>query len=238
MTKSNFTVLHKKETSLLKAQIAALEKELEEVERKVSAFEHQLQSHLIEELIEEQELSLLYKKQKLEKKAKRLEQKKKGKNFKEVVGVQHIKQKVDSQTEVGDKKERKRLYREAMLHVHPDKFSMDEGNQGLATEITSKLVDIYQSGSLQELQAYHAYIFNGQAELTLPESSVAVKTGITDSYLKKEKERLEQAIQKVKSKHTYKVLMGYENPLSFVIELKEYYSDRIFKLRKRTRTTN
>lgn len=86
------------------------------------------------------------------------------------------------------------------------------------------------------MQEYHAYIFNGEAELALPETENSVKV-TTNSYLQREKERLEEALRKIKSKHTYKVLTEYAKPLSFVDELKKYYKDRIFKLRKRTRTT-
>ncbi len=146
----------------LKAQIAQLKLELEDVSNKVDAFEALLRSQLTRELIEIQELSVLYKAQKSEKKAKRLKQKRKGKKYVEPVGL-----KIQSQTRVvtptlsdDDLKEKKRLYREAMLHVHPDKFSMNDDKVDLATALTTKLVGIYKNEDLATLQAYHAYLFS------------------------------------------------------------------------------
>jgi len=55
------------------------------------------------------------------------------------------------------------------------------------------------------------------------------------NYLEKEISQLEKQLEQAKRKHTFKVLSEYENPLTFIEELKEYYLDRIFKLRKRTR---
>src|SRR5680860_1114419 len=47
--------------------------------------------------------------------------------------------------------------------------------------------------------------------------------------------KLKKLLQLAKTNHTYKVLTEYENPLTFIDELKEYYHDRIYKLKKRTR---
>ena len=73
--------------STLKAQITLLQHELDQIRHKVATFEAQLQSHLAHEIIAVQELSILYKKQKAEKKAKRLVQKRSGKHFKVPVGL-------------------------------------------------------------------------------------------------------------------------------------------------------
>jgi hypothetical protein len=56
-----------------------------------------------------------------------------------------------------------------------------------------------------------------------------------DFYLQNELTKLEKQLQVAKTKLTYIVLTEYENPLTFIDELKEYYQDRIFKLKKRTR---
>ena len=50
--------------------------------------------------------------------------------------------------------------------------------------------------------------------------------------------KLEKQLELTKTKHTYKVLTEYDNLLTFIDELKEYYKDRIFKLKKRTRKAN
>ena len=63
-----------KQQNSLKGQIAQLKIELGDVSNKVDAFEALLRSQLTRELIETQELSVRYKAQKSEKKAKRLKQ--------------------------------------------------------------------------------------------------------------------------------------------------------------------
>ncbi len=237
MIKSTFPVSNDtaQEQLLLKAKINLLQQELNDIEQKTNAFEAILRSHLTNELIEEQELTVLYKKVQLAKKEKRFAQKMKGKNFKEVDGLKVIAKKNLIETSEDDQKEKKRLYREAMLFVHPDKFSMQGEKIDLATEVTTKLIQIYQTGSLSELQIFHTHIFSGNAMMQFPINSEINATATADSYLQNELLKLEKQLQAAKTKHTYKVLMEYENPLTFIDELKEYYQDRIFKLKKRTR---
>ena len=57
-------------SSLLKSQIEAISQELNAVEQKTIAFENTLRNSLANELIEVQELTVLYKAQKKAKKAK------------------------------------------------------------------------------------------------------------------------------------------------------------------------
>jgi len=238
MLKSNFPISkdNKQEQLLLKVKIELLQSQLDEIEQKTTAFEAILRSNLENQLIEEQELTILYKKIQQVKKEKRLNQKKKGKNYKEIIGLKVIAESKVINTSEDEQKEKKRLYREAMLHVHPDKFSMNDVKLDLATEITTKLIEIYQSGSLEELQIYHTHIFSGNALLQFIKPSIFNSSKIEkDTYLIKELEQLEKLLLVAKSKHTYKVLTEYKNPLTFIDELKEYYRDRIFKLKKRTR---
>jgi len=190
---------------------------------------------LSELIVESQELFVLYKQIKKRKKAKRLEQKKRGKNYKESKGVQIISKEKKKSIPSEEKKEKKRLYREAMLHIHPDKFSMSEEETEKATEITSRLIEIYTKGNLETLRSYHAHIFRGNTSIILDEVTAKIKIASKDNYLEKEKERLEKDIDAAKERQLYKVLKTYENPSSFVDELKAYYVDRIIKLKKRTR---
>ncbi|MFZ2285250.1 MAG: hypothetical protein WAV86_15390, partial [Lutibacter sp.] len=78
MTKNTFPVSNDpaQEQLLLKAKITLLEQELNDIEQKTIAFEAILRSHLTNEIIEEQELTVLYKKVQLAKKEKRFAQKK------------------------------------------------------------------------------------------------------------------------------------------------------------------
>lgn len=216
----------------LKAQIAQLQKELDEVVNKVEVFESVLRAALMDVIIEEQELTVLYKQQKELKKEKRLEQKRRGKNYVAPIGLVPVNQTEKTKENPTEKQERKRLYREAMMQVHPDRFSMREGEVEEATEVTTKLIDIYQNGDLQELQEFHAYIVQGLHFKTDPNNNPI--SG--DTYLLKEIQRLKEKITIEKNRYTYTVLTTYADPNLFLDELKVYYEDRIKKLRKRTRT--
>ncbi|WP_421978478.1 hypothetical protein [Roseivirga seohaensis] len=221
---------------LLQAEVNALQKQLDVLEQKVFAFESILRSELANELVEVQELTVLYKKQKLAKKEKRIAQKQRGKNYTPPTSLKPLPKAAKVHVSEVDEKERKRLYREAMLYVHPDKFNMNEGQADLATEITTKLIHIYQTGDLNALKDYHAHIFSGNTLVNIAEhNGVKVDQRSKGEFLKKEKERHEKLIDEVKEKYTYKVLTEYPEPMKFLDELKLYYNDRISKLRRRTR---
>ncbi len=221
---------------VIKAEIESLQKELDLIEQDTNTFEALIRSQLVEELIEVQELRFLYKRQKQEKKEKRLEQKRRGKNYKEPVGEKVVCYKQNKTHSPENQKEIRRLYREAILHVHPDKFSMDEEKIDLATEVTSKLINTYQAGDLIELQLLHRHITSGNAMNQMQEcSAIESKTSTSDLYLIREKEKLEALLIIAKNKHTYKVLTEYPDPSTFIDELKIFYTDKISKLRRRTR---
>lgn len=230
---------NEQEQLMLKAKIEVLQQELSDVQQKTDDFEAILRSHLANIIIEEQELTVLYKKIQKAKKEKRLAQKKKGKNYKESEGVKVVSKKIDVKISADDQKEKKRLYREAMLNTHPDKYSINEEKIDLATEVTTKLIEIYQNGTFQELQTFHSHILSGNALMNYGKESFLSKHKIVkDSYLKEELEKLDKLLAVAKKKHTYKVLIEYKKPLTFVDELLAYYKDRIFKLKKRTRKAN
>ena len=220
----------------LRAAIVAVEKELASINQKTAAFEAVLRVQLENEIIEEQELSVLYKQLKLVKKQKRLAQKRKGKNYKEPKALKILSSTAQPLNNSEDDKEKKRLYREAMLQAHPDKFSLEEHKVELATEVTTTLIKIYQEGNLQELKEYHTHILSGNAFLELGSGvKQNLRTDTDDMYLKNRLAQLQKQLEQAKNKHTYKVLTEYEDPFSFISELKEYYADRISKLKKRTR---
>ncbi|PIQ49966.1 MAG: hypothetical protein COW03_02320 [Cytophagales bacterium CG12_big_fil_rev_8_21_14_0_65_40_12] len=219
---------------LLKARIRAIEAELNQIQQKTLAFETVLRTMLANELIEIQELTVLYKQQKKEKNLKRLAQKKRGKNYVEPIGLTVSLKSLKPEILLESAKEMKRLYREAMLQVHPDKFSIQEDQLELATEVTTKLIEIYKSGDLEQLKLYHSHIFSGNA-LEIVGAMVKTENIADDLYLKNELIKVEQQLQQAKEKYTYKVLTEYSDPMSFILELKEFYADKINKLKKRTR---
>ncbi len=236
MESQNLPVNNKpKEVVELEGEINELTNQINKVEQKLFPFEQSLRNEIADLLIEEQELTVLYKAQKKAKKEKRLAQKRRGKNY--VVAKKGLKviNKKNSESEIHQQKEKKRLYKEAMLFVHPDKFSMKAEEQKTATEITTKLIDIYKSGSLEELIAYHAHVFSGNTKIAIAATFIENKKIDKTAYLKQEIKRLKKELEELLAKYTYKVLTTYEEPMTFVKELTGYYNDRIFKLKKRTR---
>ena len=219
----------------LQEQIQIRQEQLEEIQKEIRTFEALLYTHIGDLIVEEQELFILYKQIKKAKKTKRLAQKKRGKNYKETKGLQIIREKKKNVIPSEQQQEKKRLYREALLYIHPDKFSMNEKETDIATEMTSRLIEIYKTESLETLQAYHAHIFKGNTDLNLDLAASKVKVFRKDNYLQEEKERIEKTINLAKNHHLYKVIKEYKDPMDFMVELKAYYEDRILKLKKRTR---
>ena len=137
----------------LQIEIKQLSDRIQSVKTEILEFENFLRNELESEIIEEQELSILYKNLQKEKKQKRIAQKKKGKHYKEPISnlvVAKI-----SEAEKTVLKDKKKLYREAMLFVHPDRFSSNDEQESLATEITTELIRVYKHGTLAELQQIH-----------------------------------------------------------------------------------
>jgi len=214
----------------IKTKIAQLKKELDEVLTKTHVFEATLRSHLENDIIKERELNRVYRKFRNQKKQKRLEQKRRGKNYKEPTSVLTPPKKELPTIPLTDQQELKRLYKEAMFLVHPDKYSLNEDMGEKATEATSNLIDIYRSGDLEKLRLFHQHVLSGNA---IDKHEVVADE--PDEYLQSEVERLEKALIEAKSKRTYRVVTNYDNPALYVDELKAFYADRIAKLMKRTR---
>jgi hypothetical protein len=235
MSKNHLPNALPQQVELLQAKIKNLQAQLNALVQKTSAFENLLRAKIENELIEEQKLSLLYKQQKKSKQAKRLAQKKSGKNYQHTEFLLPHQPKSNTEKNLREQQLKKQLYREAMLYVHPDKFSMQTDKLELATETTTQLIHIYRSGDLASLKAYHAHIFSGNTSLTNMNIPIAPRSPDL-GYLKIQLKKLKQAIAEAKNKRTYKVLTEYDNPMTFLDELKAYYKDRIFKLRKRTRS--
>lgn len=219
----------------LKIQLEQLQKELSSVSQKVTEFETLLYRHLGDQIVEVQELTVLYKELKRAKKQKRQLQKQRGKNYTSPTSLKVVEEITPKTTTNDDSQEKKRLYREAMFHVHPDKFSLDATETELATEVTTKLIQIYKEGDLKALQAYHAHIFSDTSLTSLAGNANVQLQADSQAHLLSEIETVREQLYQIKDKSTYIVLMTYENPYTFVDELKLYYTDRIAKLKKRTR---
>ncbi len=223
-------------TETLKAEIRQREAELASILQRIAVMETLLRTHLINEIIEEQELSVLYKQKQRAKKESRQEQKRKGKNFKETTLPQRAKNPQTQPSGIDETELRKRLYREAMVQVHPDKYANHGDTVNIASEATVRLIDLYRNGTLAELQDYCAYIMSGMA-LNLPRNMNNNTTAAPDpeAYLRAEIARIGKLIEEAKARHLYKVLEHYPDPMVYLSELQLFYLDRLAKLRKRTR---
>jgi hypothetical protein len=228
-------------TSLLQQEIAVLETELEKIKKEVVAFESEIHRRFDKEISHIQNLTQIYKRQKAEKKAKRLEQKKRGKNYKEPKQLTIPKSKEKTLSTIGteEQKELKRLYKEAVVKVHPDKVGPNSEAEKIdkANQITAQLNAIYKSGDLEELINFYQFIIlenpSSDQEIIKPEQLVDPKIRLTS--LRKKKEALEQHIEQLKGSYIFNILATYENPLDFIEELYVQFQEKIKQMEKRTR---
>lgn len=235
MSEENLPIKTNLEASDLPLQLEKLQKEFDAIEQEIQKFKTLLYSHLGDEMVEVQELTVIYKELKLAKKKQRFAQKQRGKKYIAPKGLKIIAKSTEKTINSDDAQEKKRLYKEAMFHVHPDTFFMQPEQTELATEVTKKLIQIYKEGDLKALQAYHAHIFSDVSFKALTKkASVQIHASET-SYIRMEIEALREKLHELKNSSLYKILSEYENPYTFIDELKMYYKDKLLKLRKRTR---
>lgn len=234
LTKSNGPL------SFLQREIAALEAELEKVQNDLGAFENIIHSRLSQEIRRLKELSSLYKKQKRDKKLKRLEQKQRGKNYKAPTHLQpsqvSLKQMNDASEE--ERKELKRLYKEAVVHVHPDKINHGGEHHKIsqATALTAQLNGIYQRGDLEELINFYDHVILGNTTPNIEPTLIStVDENLRLAHLSRKLETLSRQLHDLKNSYTYGILTTYENPLTFIDELYIQLHERITLMEKRTK---
>jgi len=223
----------------LQNDITKLIESINEVKNDLEAFERIIHSRLDGEIRRLQELSLLYKKNKQEKKLKRLEQKQRGKNYKAPTLPKPIDQyrEAHSNLDNAEHKELRRLYKEAIVQVHPDKISHEGKTDHInrATDLTAQLNTIYKSGDLEELLNFYQYVILGNS-LDDPEIHMPVVDGdLRLAHLIKKKEALKKQLNDLKESYTYGILTTYENPLTFIDELYTQLHERIKLMEKRTK---
>ena len=142
MSEENLPVDTNLEKIDLQLQFQQLQKELDATAQELQAFKTLLYNHLADEIVEVQELTVIYKDLKLGKKQQRLAQKQRGKKYIAPKGLKIIAKSTEKTINTDDTQEKKRLYKEAMFHVHPDKFSMHPAPTALAKEVPKKLIQI------------------------------------------------------------------------------------------------
>src|SRR6476620_1806225 len=218
----------------LEAEIANLEKALNEAEISLNAFTSQIRQQLAPQI---QRLNLLvsrYKNIKQEKKAKRLEQKKKGKHYQPPSALPVPKNGTESNAKTPNQSDLKKLYKEAIVLVHPDKVGAEHTEQ--ATALTIQLNELYASGDLEDLQGFHEHILSGNAfsHLHFGTAKAADPDALLE-YLQTKRNNLEKALQELQTSELYHVLKTYAEPLTFIPELKRQFEERIAVFEKRTR---
>jgi hypothetical protein len=224
---------------LLEDEIALLEKELKGVESDLNSFEYKIRFELRNQILRINELTVLYKKQKGDKKSKRLDQKKKGRNYKEPKELKKTNRSNSKKDEQGfdEQQKLKRLYKEAIIHVHPDKFvNTSNDKTERANSLTVQLNDIYKRGNIEELNQFHEHIISGNAMSHVafkPESIINPKALL--AFLQNKKNEMIISIEQIKLSQTFLVLKTYSEPLKFIEELRLQFEERIAQLEKRTR---
>jgi len=214
----------------LKLKISVAVSKLDEIQNQLHEFESLIRSFVLDDMILEQELAAKYRNFQRAKKDKRKEQKRKGKNYQAPKGlVKELKQ-CESELMLEDTLRLKKMYRDTMMLIHPDR--VEEVDKKKATENTSKLVELYQSKNIQEMELFcNHLLFNNDSK----DIEITSIDNPTLAYFTNELDKVQWQINQLKSKHTYQVLNTYERPIDFVQELKDYYKDRIEKLKRRTR---
>ncbi len=223
---------------LLHKEIESLKNQLNGINHRIRNIEIQIQCRYSVEISRIRELGSLYKQQKKAKKEKRQEQKRRGKNYIEPKGLKNIpRSSSDNKKAETTNEDLRRLYREAMLKVHPDKFATDTKEMHRRSqELTVQLIDIYQSGDIEQLMSFYNHIMSGNAIA----SGLCEPDNIPDpvsmkAYLLKEKATLCNSLDKIKNSRLYEVLEAYDTPKKFIDELSGQFQLRIQQLERRTR---
>lgn len=223
----------------LEQQIAALEAELLALENDVNAFQAQIRSALSAQIQRIEQLTNLYKSRKQAKKLKRFDQKKRGKNYKEPVELKVINHTSAGQNQdlITDRQELKRLYKEAVVQIHPDKFAdADDELNKRATAITSKLNEVYNNRDLEELNRLHEHIISGNALTYIPDQPETVNDlPAMLEFLQQKKLKLQALLQEIKASAIYGLFISSKDFAALISELRTAFENRIGILEKRTK---
>ncbi|BDD06178.1 hypothetical protein [Aureibacter tunicatorum] len=220
----------------LKADIDRTEKEIDTVKSELNAFRLRIRTELRVEIAQIQKLQALYNEQKKLKKEKRREQKRKGKNFRTKENTLVSKQQKETRKSCAvneNLNELKRLYKEGVVKVHPDKIqSNDDDEIKQATELTILLNEHYQNANLEQLRRLHQQIFSGLTNLKL---DMKVDHNEKIWSLKVELRDLKFELEELQASQLYVVLRQLDKE-KYLSDLRNYFHDKINKLRKRTRS--
>ncbi|HEX2958040.1 MAG TPA: hypothetical protein VHO70_14495 [Chitinispirillaceae bacterium] len=238
---STCNTAHNKESiDKLEQDIVSLEEELRAAESNVRTIKSQIQARYHNEIVRIHDLYSLYKSQKRLKKDKRLDQKKRGKNYKEPTGLKKVTKETsaDSNDAPDTSHELKKLYREAVVQVHPDKFINHPAQiSKRSLELTIQLIDIYQSGNLEKLKQAHRHIMSGNAMAECHEDTSKIPDpAAMKEYLVRKRDTLVSELTKVKESYFYQVVTASEDHSKFIDNMATQFYLRIKQLERRTRS--
>jgi hypothetical protein len=214
----------------LEQEVLRLEAELQQAEATLNAFEQTVRAQLGGQIRQMRALTDVYKAQKAAKKEMRREQKRRGKNYQEPQGLLKARRE-EEELDSDDPAELKRLYREAIVQVHPDKFpaaSESEGRQAAA--LTTHLNALYERGDLDALRDFHEHILGEQPLRHTP----YVAGNATHNFLLRKKEQLASALDELLQSQSYQLAITPDRG-ELMDELREQFEQRIVQLKKRTR---
>lgn len=221
----------------LKAELLLLQNEYSQKAKQLSQFENFLREKLNSQLVTIRELEAVYKAEKRAKKDKRIQQKLKNKKSGTTssfsVAVQATAQstaKEEIPTDI------KKLYREALQNIHPDKFAHNTDHAQIANEITTELIQVYQNNDFDRLKDLHELIIYGNIlELSNQNTSVESPKKDTLESVQKEIETLQQHILVLQNSQLYLLMIENEDVQKLLETLKTQFEERIQVLLKRTR---
>lgn len=234
---------YKENIKALKAEVKLLEQQLYELQKKLQPYQDLIYEQLQSEIRQLAILSELYKKYITDKKQKRKEQKWRGKNYKEpnnelknykTEKASRIKDKKDL-----DKPEIKKLYREAIIKIHPDKISHNSEEDAIqnATNLTAQLNKLYKNGDLDELKFFYYNLTN---------ENLGKPIGMDEKLQAKEfhkllvekRLKLLSELEALKGSSLFYYFIQNKKPQEFVVDVRERLLIKIKKLKKRTRKMN
>lgn len=230
-------------TYRLKSEIELLDQELRELQQNLRPYENLIYEQLRNEFSQLAMLSELHKKYTKEKKQKRQEQKERGKNYK---AAKNIIKASPTDRDISSKKDLikadlKKIYREAIIQIHPDKISHNSESDKIeaATDLTSQLNELYKNGDLDQLKLFYYSLSQGHAlPVNTDEDKEVNHAQEYRNLLLKAQSELELAIESLKASSYFQYYTAGKTPQEFSDDLRLTLLLKIKKLERRTRKAN
>ncbi|WMJ72127.1 hypothetical protein RCC89_02930 [Cytophagaceae bacterium ABcell3] len=215
----------------LQKEIALLTQELKKVQKQLAPLENEVHNRLHKEIERVQELTNIYKKQQEQTKTEQPEQEQNNPQPND----KKASKKATFILNEEEKKVLKRIYKEAIRQVHPDKLIQTgcQDAEKTATKLTAELNRIYKHEDLEELIKFYERVI-ASTFIGGTSAKVDIDPELRRGFLEKKKQVIASGIKELKSSYLYTVMATYKNPLSFVDELRKHFTRKIEVLEKRT----